>query len=103
MDNEKQITLKEVFQVLSLFLILSVMSILMLYTKFEQGVEDFWQGKEKYASAIENSEFGAVIDLDSLEIQGDVYEFDQKELENRYKESNGRINVFNELFEGYTK
>lgn len=103
MNENKKISLKEVMQVLSLFFILSVVSIIMIYAKFEQGVEDFWNDKEKYEEVLENSGIGETIDLDSLEIQGDVYEFDQNELEKRYKEANGNLNVFKELFDAYTK
>lgn len=103
MNENKEISLKEVIQVLSLFFILSIVSVVMIYAKFEQGVEDFWKNSEKYEDVIINSDFGEIIDLDSLETQGDVYEFDQKELENRYREANGNLNVFKELFDAYTK
>ncbi len=103
MNNNKEISLKEALQVLSLFFILSIVSVIMIYAKFEQGVEDFWENSEKYEDAIKNSGFGEIIDLDSLETQGDVYEFDQKELEKRYREAGGDLNVFKELFDAYTK
>ena len=103
MDNSKEITFKEVIQVLSLFFILTIVSVVMIYAKFEQGVEDFWKSKDIYEDTFENSMLGDIIDLDSIETQGDVCEIDQNELENRYKESKGNFNVFNELFEAYVK
>ena len=101
MNNSKEISLKEVIQVLSLFFILSIISVVMIYAKFEQGVEDFWKSKDDYEQVLENSAFCDIIDLDSIETQGDVCEIDQKELENRYNEANGKFNVFNKLFEAY--
>ncbi|MBQ8145161.1 MAG: hypothetical protein IJ039_00100 [Clostridia bacterium] len=98
MNNEKNITLKECIQVLSLFFILSIISVLMLYTEFEQGIENFWQDKEEHLDVFENEQFNDLIDLDNVEITEDVSEFDKKELASRYMESNGEVDVFNEIF-----
>lgn len=35
--------MKEIFKALTLFFILTVVSIVMIFAKFEQGVEDFWK------------------------------------------------------------
>ena len=46
----------EIFKALTLFFILTVVSIVMIYAKFEQGVEDFWENE---TSAIDVCETGA--------------------------------------------
>ena len=42
--NKKEIG--ELFKALTLFFILTVVSIVMIYSKFEQGVEDFWENEQ---------------------------------------------------------
>ncbi len=98
MNNEKNITLKECIQVLSLFFILSIISVIMLYTEFEQGVENFWKNKEEYLDVFENDGFNELIDLDKVEIKGDVSVIDKKDLTQRYINSGGEVQVFNEIF-----
>lgn len=35
----------EIFKTLTLFFVLTVVSIVMIFAKFEQGVEDFWKNE----------------------------------------------------------
>ena len=49
MAEEKNMNKKEIgelFKALTLFFILTVVSIVMIYSKFEQGVEDFWKNEQ---------------------------------------------------------
>lgn len=98
MNNEKNITLKECIQVLSLFFILSIISVLLFYTSFDKGVESFWQDKEEYLDVFENDIFNDIIDLDKVEIVEDVSENRKNELKERYVNSGGETQIFNELF-----
>ena len=99
MNNEKNITLKECIQVLSLFFILSIISVLLFYTSFDKGVESFWQDKEEYLDVFENETFSDIIDLDKVEIAKDVSKFNKKDLVEKYINSGGETQVFTELFE----
>lgn len=99
MNNEKNITLKECIQVLSLFFILSIISVLLFYTSFDKGVESFWQDKEEYLDVFENETFNDIIDLDKVEIAEDVSKFNKKDLVEKYINSGGETQVFAELFE----
>ena len=101
MNNEKNISLKDCIQVLSLFFILSVISVLLFYTKFEQGVKDFWQSREEYADVFENEILEDLIDLDSVEIPKDVSIIDKNELVKEYINTKGDTEVFNEIFNYY--
>lgn len=99
MNNEKNITLKECIQVLSLFFILSIISVLLFYTSFDKGVESFWHDKEEYLDVFENETFNDIIDLDKVEIAEDVSKFNKKDLVEKYINSGGETQVFTELFE----
>ena len=46
-EQGENISIKEVFKTLSLFFVLTLISIVMFFSKFEQGVEDFWAGKQE--------------------------------------------------------
>ena len=98
MNNEKSITLKECIQVLSLFFILSIISVLLFYTSFDKGIENFWQDKEEYLDVFENDTFNDIIDLDKVEIVEDVSKNSKNELAEKYINSGGEVQIFNELF-----
>ena len=55
--KEPELGIKEVLKTLSLFFALCVISIMMLSSKFQKGVENFWQDKEGIEKAV-----GVVID-----------------------------------------
>ena len=99
--NNKEISIKECVRVLTLFFILSLISVVMIYSKFEQGVEDFWKNKKDSENIASDSLFYDIIDLDSVETSGGVCEIEENSLEKSYIESNGEVNVFMELFEKY--
>ena len=52
--NKKE--MGEIFKTLTLFFVLTVVSIVMIYAKFEQGVVDFWNNE---LNSTEFSEMGA--------------------------------------------
>ena len=101
MNNEREISLRECIQVLSLFFILSVRSVLLLYTKFEEGIEDFWSEREEYMDVFENEILGDIIDLDNIENMEDVSVINKNEMTEEYINSKGEVRVFNKIFENY--
>ena len=103
MNEIDKIGIKEVFKTLTLFFALSVLSLVLFYSKFEQGVEDFWQNNEEYAETIENSGIYEIIDLDNVKTERDVYEIDKKSIEEGYVRSKGELNVFKVIFEEYAR
>ena len=52
--NKKE--LGDIFKALTLFFILTVVSLVMIFAKFEQGVKDFWENEQ---NSIEIGETGA--------------------------------------------
>ena len=51
--NKKE--LGDIFKALTLFFILTVVSLVMIFAKFEQGVKDFWKSEQ---ASVENGEIG---------------------------------------------
>ena len=45
-NNMNKKELGDIFKALTLFFILTVVSLVMVFAKFEQGVKDFWQNEE---------------------------------------------------------
>lgn len=91
-------SIKNCFEVLSLFFVLAVMSVVMIYGKFEQGVEDFWKNGVEEEKTEETEE----INLDSQETSGEVSDFYKQQLIFEYMETKGETEVFKEIFELYT-
>ena len=51
--ENQDIGIKEIFKTLSLFFVLTVITLLLISGKFRQGVEDFWENNEKASETIE--------------------------------------------------
>lgn len=63
----------EIFKALTLFFILTVVSIVMVFAKFEEGVVDFWESKEELKSVVNEINF----DIEKEKTTGEVDEFRQ--------------------------
>ena len=101
MKEREEIGIKGCFEVLSLFFVLAVVSVIMIYGKFEQGVNDFWENRLYEDTSVEKEENEEIRDADNIETSGGVSDFYKNYLENQYIESNGEIDVFKEIFDIY--
>lgn len=99
MKENEDISIREAIKVLTLFFILSVVSMVMIYSKFEQGVEDFWENREEYKNTVLDSEIFDLIDLDNVKTADGVSDFDAEAKVNEYIESGGEEQVFSSFFD----
>ena len=74
--NKKDIC--EIFKALTLFFVLTVVSIVMIYSKFEEGIESFWQEQEEIKAVVNEIDFGKITKEENCKKTGDVFEKQQK-------------------------
>ena len=94
-----EIRIKDIFKTLTLFFVLAVFSVILVYSNFEQGVEDFWVEEEELADAIDQSGLFDLIDLDSIVIEKDIQEANNSELIEEYIKTKGDVSVFDKIFQ----
>lgn len=73
--NKKDIC--EVFKVLTLFFALTVISIVMVHSKFEEGVERFWQEQEEIKAAVNEISLEENKNEEKCKMSEGVYDFRQ--------------------------
>lgn len=95
MDNAQKISPLKTAKILCLFFILSVASVVLVYSNFVQGVEDFWQ--EKDISVFEDGLIYDLIDLDTLEPEQVETTSKIDSLASEYIETQGGVSVFEEI------
>lgn len=98
MNEAKELNAKEIFITLILFFTLSVISIVLVYSTFEEGIEDFWEENREVKAHLESNAIFDLIDLDNVKTSGGVYDFDKESLANRYVQSGGKLDLMWELF-----
>ena len=101
MNKKGEITIKGCFEVLSLFFILTVLSLVLIYSKFEQGVEAFWQSTLNTQEMEKSSEGMGEINTDNVKIEDQVSDFTKNQLVFEYMDSCGEIDVFSTIFQKY--
>lgn len=101
MDNE--IKIKDIAKVLSLFFALAVISLVLVYSNFERGMDAAWQDGAREETIFDNEEFCEFIDLDNYEISGGVDDFEENQLVFEYMESGGNFDVFGCVMAEYLK
>ena len=100
-EKFNKINYSKTAKILCVLFVLSVASIVMVYSKFVQGVEDFWQ--EKDASVLADGLIYDVIDLDTLEPEQEETVSMIDSLASEYMEKQGEVSVFDEIFTCYTE
>ena len=93
MKNKLELTSNKTFKILTLFFCLALISTVAVYSKFAQGVEDFWQDKKEIGEIIEDALLEGVINVDNYEIAEGVSDFDKNYLAECYIEAGGKINI----------
>lgn len=93
--NSKGINIKIAFEVLSLVLILTVISLVMIYSSFEKGIVDFWEKNKEVSTLIQDSLSDDIVNLDGVS-KKDI-------LVKEYIETKGDVDVFSELFGEYSE
>ena len=101
MEKSKTMSSKRVAKILCLFFALSVISIVMVYSEFVQGVENFWLSKAEDVSLPENNILSDLIDLDSYTYTDAPCEIDRERMVEEYIENRGGVSVFEEIFSQY--
>lgn len=91
--NKNGINAKNAFEALSLVFIMTVISLIMIFSNFENGIRDFWDKNKELSVLIEDSLTQDYIDVDKV---------DKKTLLKwEYEETKGGVDVFSELFNEY--
>lgn len=72
--------MKEIFGALVLFFCMTVISIIMFFSKFESGVENFWEEQEGLTRVAQNLTEFEVFDIDNTKISEEVDENQQNSL-----------------------
>ncbi|MBO5312703.1 MAG: hypothetical protein J6B29_01930 [Clostridia bacterium] len=93
--STRSITIKEAFEVMSLVLILSIISVIMVYSSFERGMENMWLGNDSLVSAVQGM-------LQENEASSDQTEY-KDIIKSKYEENPEEVDVFYELFEYYSE
>lgn len=101
MNNTEKVSYKRTLKILCLFFALSVISVAMVYTKFVQGVEDFWKDKAEDVLVLEGGVLSELIDLDAYVPTDEPREIELEELALEYMEKQGGVSVFEEIFTKY--
>lgn len=94
-QEHNQISTRGWIELFSLVLVLSLVTALMLFTRLDERVSEIKVDKEAVMEVFFTSEISGIIGLDEIKTQGDVYE---NSLYWDYIDTNGEINVFDELF-----
>ena len=93
-SENTEIDIKGCFEVLCLFFILGVISVIMIYSRFEREMTE--------ATLDENTEQATGIkDLDSVETGGGVSDFYKQQLFFEYVDTSGEVDVFSSIFQVY--
>lgn len=91
--NKNGINAKNAFEALSLVFIMTVISLIMIFSNFENGIRDFWDKNKELSVLIEDTLTQDYIDVDKV---------DKKTLLKwEYEETKGEVDVFGELFKEY--
>ena len=91
--NKNGINAKNAFEALSLVFVLTVISLIMIFSNFENGIRDFWDKNKELSVLIEDVVANDYVNLD---------EIDKKTLlQWEYEETKGGVDVFAELFYEY--
>ena len=93
MNNKLELKSNKTFKILTLFFCFAIISVVAVYGKFAQGVEDFWQDNEKIGEIIEDTLLEGIIDVDNYETIEGVSVFDKNYLVECYIEAGGEINI----------
>lgn len=101
LNNTEKVSYKRTVKILCVFFVLSVISVAMVYTKFVQGVEDFWKDKAEDVSLLEDGVLSELIDLDAYAPTDEPREIELEELALEYMEKQGGVSVFEEIFTKY--
>ena len=101
MSNE--ICIKDVAKVLSLFFALAVISLVLVYSNFEKGMDEAWADIENSETIFDSEEICQLIDLDNYETTGGVDEFEENPLVLEYMESGGETDVFGNIMKEYLR
>ena len=103
MNEKGEITIKGCFEALSMFFILTVISLVMIYGKFEQGVEAFWENILFDGSQEVIKESDSIVNLDEGKISSPVSDLYKNKLTLEYMENGGDVDVFTSIFEEHLK
>ena len=101
--NESELCIKDALKVLSLFFVLAVISLVMVYSKFTQAMDSVWQDEKERETIFDNELFCDLVDLDNYETSGGVSEFYEKSYVEEYVECGGNGGVISAIMDGCIK
>ena len=88
---------------LSLFFAMAVISLVLVYSNFEAGMDEAWEDDRNKETVFDNDAFCQIIDLDNYKISGGVDDFEENQLVFEYMESGGKLDVFGAVMDEHLK